>query len=84
MMKRLIKFEKHNCPKCVVVENFLTDQGVKAEKIDVESHSDLDFIAKYVEMSLPVVVLLDEKGELIKKSVGYNPPELEEILTHLA
>jgi thioredoxin 1 len=88
---KLIKFEKHNCPKCVMVQNFLDDKGIefkddnkdKAEKIDVENYSDLDFISKYVDFSLPVVVLLDDNGELVKKSVGFEPAELEEIVSQL-
>lgn len=80
---KLIKFEKDHCSKCTMVQNFLDDKGVKAEKIDVENYSDIDFISKYVDMSLPVVVLLDENGNLIKKSVGFEPQELEEIISQL-
>jgi thioredoxin 1 len=80
---KLIKFEKKNCSKCVFVQNFLDEKGIKVEKIDVENYSDLDFISKYVDFSLPVVVLLDDNGELVKKSVGYEPAELEEIVSQL-
>jgi thioredoxin 1 len=80
---KLIKFEKKNCSKCVFVQNFLDDKGIKAEKIDVENYNDLDFISKYVDFSLPVVVLLDDNGELVKKSVGFEPAELEEIVSQL-
>jgi thioredoxin 1 len=80
---KLIKFEKKNCSKCVFVQNFLDEKGIKAEKIDVENYSDLDFISKYVDFSLPVVVLLDDNGELVKKSVGFEPAELEEIVSQL-
>jgi glutaredoxin len=78
---RLLKFEKKNCPKCDMVQNFVNDQDVTFdEKVDVEVSSDLDFISKYVSMSLPVVVLLDDNGEIVKKSEGFNPAELEEIV----
>jgi glutaredoxin len=80
---RLIKFEKKNCSKCVFVQNFLDDKGIEAEKIDVENYNDLDFIAKYVDMALPVVVLLDDNGELIQRSFDYKPHELEEIVSKL-
>jgi glutaredoxin len=80
---KLIKFEKHNCPKCVMVQNFLDDKGIEVEKINVENHDDLDFISKYVDMSLPVVVLLDDNEGLVKKSVGFEPSELEEIIEQL-
>jgi thioredoxin 1 len=80
---KLIKFEKKNCSKCVFVQNFLDEKGIKVEKIDVENYSDLDFISKYVDFSLPVVVLLDDNGELVKKSVGFEPAELEEIVSQL-
>jgi thioredoxin 1 len=80
---KLIKFEKHNCPKCVMVQSFLDDKGIKAEKIDIENYDNLDFISKYVDMSLPVVVLLDDNEGLVKKSVGFEPAELEEIISKL-
>jgi glutaredoxin len=80
---RLIKFEKKNCSKCVFVQNFLDEKGIKVEKIDVENYSDLDFISKYVDFSLPVVVLLDENNELIQKTFDYKPDELEEIISKL-
>jgi hypothetical protein len=66
-----------------MVQNFLDDKGIIPEKIDVENYNDLDFISKYVDFSLPVVVLLNEDGELIQKSVGFEPDELEEIITKL-
>jgi thioredoxin 1 len=80
---RLIKFEKQMCGNCNRVEAFLNGNNVQAEHIDVESYSDLDFISKYVTMTLPVVVLLDDDGSLVKKSEGFNPPELEEIISLL-
>jgi glutaredoxin len=80
---RLVKFEKKACSKCISVQNFLDDKGIKPEKIDVENYDDLDFIAKYVEMALPVVVLLDENDQLVQKSVGFEPAELEEIVSKL-
>ncbi|PHA03057.1 thiol reductase thioredoxin [Bacillus pseudomycoides] len=81
---RLIKFEKSNCPKCVMLQNLLDDHGVKTEKIDVENYSDIEFIAKYVDMSLPVLVLLNDNEELVMKSAGFNPDELNEIVSKLA
>lgn len=80
---RLVKFESANCPKCVAAQNFLDGNGVVAEKIDVNNHSDLDFISKHVNMSLPVIVLLDENDEVILRSESFNPPELEEIVAEL-
>ncbi|PAD70539.1 hypothetical protein CHH83_01690 [Bacillus sp. 7586-K] len=78
---KLIKFEKKLCPKCDSAQAFLDNQDVSIdEKIDIEVSSDLDFIAKYVSMSLPVIVLLDDEGNLIKKSEGFNPEELLEII----
>lgn len=78
---KLIKFEKKLCPKCDAVQAFLDNQNVEFdEKIDIDVSSDLDFISKYVSMSLPVVVLLDDDGNLIKKSEGFNPEELQDIV----
>lgn len=80
---KLIKFEKKMCPKCDMVQAYLDDAGAKVEHIDVENSSDIGFISKYVEMSLPVVVLLNENEELIEKSIGFVPEELEAIIYKL-
>lgn len=80
-MSRIIKFEKKKCPKCVSVQNFFNDQDIEVEKVDVETSTNLDFISKYVSMTLPVVVLLDDNEQLVKKSEGFEPGELEEIVS---
>lgn len=83
MAKRLIKFESDGCSKCVMAQNFLEANGVAPEKIDINNYSDLDFISKYVSMTLPVIVLLDENENLVQKSEGFNPPELEQLISQL-
>jgi glutaredoxin len=78
---RLLKFEKKNCPKCDMVQNYFDNEGIHIdEKYDVETSSDLDFIAQYVSMSLPVVVLIHDNGEVVRKSEGFNRGQLEEIV----
>ena len=74
---KIIKFEKPNCVPCTMVQNLLDDKGVKVEKIN--PFDNPDEAIKYQIGSVPVVILLDEDKEL-KRSIGYKPEELEEII----
>lgn len=77
----LLKFEKENCPACTMVENYLMDQNVKAEKVNPFENPKL--AVKYGISSVPVTLLLDDQGEVIKKSIGFKPDELEEMIEQL-
>jgi thioredoxin 1 len=80
-MAKLIKFEKENCPACTMVENFLSDQNVKAEKINPFDNPKL--AAQFMISSVPVTILLDDEGNEIQRSRGFNPAELESIIAKL-
>ncbi|MFK7678634.1 glutaredoxin family protein [Bacillus sp. Wb] len=85
-MNKVIKFEKENCPKCDRVENFLQGNGVTYRKIDIEnvdSIEDMDYIARFVDFGLPVVVVLDGNNKEIAKVTDYNIPELEELVSKI-
>ncbi len=77
-MAKLIKFEKENCPACTIVENFLSEKDVSPEKVNPFDQPDL--AVKFKISSVPVVILLSDEGQEIKRSRGFNPGELEEII----
>lgn len=81
MMVKLLKFEKQACPACTKVENFLNDKGVKAEKVNPFDNPKL--AASFMISSVPVTILLDDEGNEIQRSRGFNPAELEEIISKL-
>jgi thioredoxin 1 len=80
-MSKLLKFEKENCPACTMVENFLTDKNVEVEKVNPFENPKL--AAKFMISSVPVTILLDEEGNEIQRSRGFNPDELESIVEQL-
>ena len=61
-----------------MVDSILLSKSVEFERINVEE--DMSLTKKFEVMSVPVLILLDENGEEVKRSKGFNPPEIEEIL----
>ena len=80
-MPKLIKFEKQGCVPCTAVQNFLEDKGVAVEKIDAFEQPELS--AQYDIGSVPTVILLDDEGNEIQRSIGFKPNELEEIISNI-
>jgi thioredoxin 1 len=80
-MAKLLKFEKENCPACTMVENFLTDKNVEVEKVNPFENPKL--AAKFMISSVPVTILLDEEGNEIQRSRGFNPEELDSLIKQL-
>jgi thioredoxin 1 len=78
---KLIKFEKENCSACTMVQNFLDANDVTAEKINPFENPKL--AANFMISSVPVTILLDEEGNEVQRSRGFNPDELESIISKL-
>jgi thioredoxin 1 len=75
---KVLKLYQPNCNPCVSVTNFLDDQEVNYESIDVTQNTDIAM--KYGVMSTPITILLDDEGKEVKRVRGFNPAELEEIV----
>lgn len=80
-MTKLIKLYKDNCNPCTMVDGLLKDAGVEHESFNIMQNTDL--AVKYGIMSVPVVVLLDDNGNEIARSTGFNPPELNKLIAQL-
>lgn len=80
-MSKLIKLEKPNCRPCQFVSNYLDNNNIDYEKIDVTKNPDI--ASKYRIMSTPVTILLDDDGSEIQRSVGFKVDELEEMISIL-
>lgn len=78
---RLIKLEQPNCNPCKMVSNYLNDAGVEYEIVDVTQKPEV--AAQYEVMGVPVTFLLNEQGEEVKRSIGFKPNELDELLKEL-
>lgn len=80
-MCRLLKLYQPSCRPCQMVSQFLESQNVEHEAINVLENPDV--AVKYGIMSTPVAILLDDKGNEVQRSIGYNPSELEEMIAKL-
>ncbi|KXZ22427.1 thioredoxin domain-containing protein [Bacillus nakamurai] len=78
---KLIKLEQPNCNPCKMVSNYLNQAGVEYETVDVTQNPDVG--AQFEVMGVPVTILLNEQGEEIKRSIGFKPEELDELLKEL-
>lgn len=78
MTKKLIKFSRPACVPCQMVGNLLDDKGVIYQEINV--YEDAETANKYNIQSVPVLVLLNGE-EVEEMSFGYNPDEIEKLLT---
>lgn len=77
---RLIKLEQPNCNPCKMVSNYLNDAGVEFETVDVTQNPEV--AAQFEVMGVPVTILLNEQEE-VKRSIGFKPNELNELLKEL-
>ena len=80
-MTKLIKFEKQGCVPCTMVQNFLEDKGVEVKKVDAFEQPELS--VQYDIGSVPTIILLDDEGNEIQRSIGFKPNELEDIVSKL-
>ncbi|NUI59265.1 MULTISPECIES: co-chaperone YbbN [Bacillus amyloliquefaciens group] len=78
---RLIKLEQPNCNPCKMVSNYLEQTGVEYEVVDVTQNPEV--AAQFGVMGVPVTFLLNEQGEEVKRSIGFKPNELDELLKEL-
>ncbi|KAA6472142.1 thioredoxin family protein [Bacillus swezeyi] len=72
---KLIKLEQPSCTPCQLVSNYLKEKGIEFEAIDVTQRPEI--AAEYGVMGVPVTILLDEKGNEVKRSIGFKPDELD-------
>ncbi|WP_108490823.1 thioredoxin family protein [Bacillus velezensis] len=77
---KLIKLEQPNCNPCNMVSNYLNEVGVEYEIVDVTQEPEV--AAQFEVMGVPVTILLNEQEE-VKRSVGFKPKELDELLKGL-
>ena len=80
-MVRFVNFTKESCGPCGLVKkyfNSINDERTKIiEEIDLDDFSgipipqeNLDFAKKYNVTATPVLVVIDEDGELLDKVTG--------------
>lgn len=82
MANKIIKFSTEDCTYCKMVNGFLegNSEDIKVEIETIVPFDNPDLAVKYDVMSIPVLVLVDEEGNELKRTKGFNPAELSEII----
>lgn len=78
---KVIKFGKKSCPPCEAVDSYLRAEGIDYISINPETE-DLDEQQMIIDnkvVSIPVTILVDDKGNVLTRKAGYN----EKALSHL-
>ena len=81
-MTKLFKFEKQGCVPCQAVQNYLDEQGVEVIKINPFDNPEM--AARYNIGSVPTLILFDDDGKEIGRSIGFNPPEIDGLIEKLS
>ncbi|MFQ5952640.1 MAG: glutaredoxin family protein [Candidatus Omnitrophota bacterium] len=76
MDKKVVIYSTPTCPYCIRTKEFLKDNNVEFEDIDVSSNQDKaqEMVQKSGQMGVPV---LDIEGEII---VGFDKEKISQIL----
>jgi thioredoxin 1 len=78
---KILKLQQPNCAPCTMVSNWLDDNSVEYDVVDVTERPEV--ATQYETMSVPVTVLLDDEGNEVKRSTGFKPDELSELIQSL-
>lgn len=79
-MKKIIKFEKKDCNPCQIVSAWLDTREIEYERIDAFDNPMA--AAEMKVRSVPTVILVEDEKE-IKRSTGFKPEELEELVKEI-
>jgi thioredoxin 1 len=79
-MSEIIKFEKNGCVPCVRVSNLLEENNVEYKAINIMIAENGDLLEKYGIFSVPVTILLNDEGKVVKEVTGFDEVGLIEII----
>lgn len=79
-MKKIIKFEKKDCNPCQMVSAWLDTREIEYERIDAFDNPMA--AAEMKVRSVPTVILVED-GKEIKRSTGFKPEELGELVKEI-
>lgn len=81
-MTKLIKFGTPECASCVTLSNHLNDLGIKVDE-EIHPFDNPELAGEYNIGSIPVLILEDDNGNEVKRSIGFKPNEIEEMIEQL-
>ena len=77
---KLLKFEKENCPSCERVDAYLAQYN-HIEVSRVNPFEEPRLAVWYGIAGVPVTILLNDNGQEERRSIGFNPQELDEMIS---
>ncbi|MFI2856941.1 thioredoxin family protein [Paenibacillus sp. JSM ZJ436] len=78
---KLLKFYKENCAPCKSVDSYL--KTLNADYQEVHAFNEPDMSAKYRLNSVPTLILIDDEGNEVSRSIGFKPEEIKELVAQL-
>ncbi len=69
-MNKLLKFGSSHCGPCRSLSKILESNNIVYENIDVDDDYGIEMSEKYRVFQTPTLILVDEKGEEIKRTIG--------------
>jgi len=66
------------CPKCNALKESMKEANIKFEVVDATNPEGLDQARKYQVSSVPTVLFLDEKGDVV--STAHNFEEVKRVV----
>ena len=65
---KVLKIYSRTCGPCKVLESNLQLAGIPHESIDVQSMQGEDIAAKYKVRAVPTLILINDEGNVVKKT----------------
>lgn len=79
---KLVKFTQSVCQPCKILEMMLGSMGAEVDESRLlDSQEALDEANdKFGVMSTPTIILFDDAGTELSRTVGIHPPSIQQIL----
>ena len=80
--KKIIKFEKEGCAPCIALDAWLESKGLQSYT-KINPFEDFESAIEYNIKTVPVLILIDENGQEVKRCIGdvsKNPKRYELLL----
>lgn len=77
---KLLVLTQNNCRYCGLAKQYLDGQGVEYDTVNMSEQPD--YQEKYDVMGAPTILLLED-DEVIAKTTGFNPGDLDTLIEQL-
>lgn len=82
---KILKFHQDTCQPCRMVENFLESvldvEPDETYNVWDDDQDTIDAVQEYQILQTPVLLLVDDEGNEISKTIGFKPSEIENLFS---